>query len=88
MRYVAVLLVAWPLVMSASVGAEPPRPPDRPIVMPQPSTTAVTEAERQLEEFMQKRRREMKLVPPETPDLGYDLSTAIQQRAIEKALPR
>lgn len=93
MRDIVAAVVLGPLLVSAPARGEEMPPPDRPTITPAPLHATMTEAERRLEESMGKRRREdllraMKPSPPPNPDLGYDLTTAIQQRIIEKSLPR
>jgi len=92
-RYIIAFVMVWPLLASAPVWGEQMLPRDPPTVLPAPSHATMTEAERRLEESMAQRRREdvlraMKPSPPPNPDVGYDLTTAIQQGIIEKTLPR
>ena len=87
MRDIVAAVVLGPLLVSAPARGEEMPPPDRPTITPAPLHATMTEAERRLEESMGKRRRE-DLLRAMNPDLGYDLTTAIQQRIIEKSLPR
>ena len=65
-------------------------PPPRPIVRPDgESEQAVREAERAAAEYEQKRRdeslvREQSRPAPRRPDLGYDVSSGVQQRNIPR----
>jgi len=87
MRDIVAAVVLWPLFVSAPARGEEMPPPDRPTITPAPLHATMTEAERRLEESKDLLRA-MKPSPPPNPDLGYDLTTAIQQRIIEKSLPR
>jgi len=66
----------------------------RPIVYPAPqSKEEISEAERQVEDLEAKQPPERLLdeTKPSTlqrPDLGYDVTTGIQEKAIQNALPR
>src|SRR3989442_9327191 len=74
--------------------SEIPRSTDRrPIVYPAPqSEEEISEAERQVQDLEAKRPQqrlldERKPSAQQRPDLGYDVTTGIQEKAIQNALP-
>ena len=90
---IAALTLAVPLQLSsAPAQAQRVLPLDPPIVLPPVSAPELRDAERALEHMTprgdEKRRNETDLVGRDNPGLGYDVTSGIQQRAIEKALPR
>jgi hypothetical protein len=99
-RRIAALILAWPLLLSsAPAHAQRVLPVDPPVVLPPVSASELRDAERALERVSPRpdepRRgeslpvgRESLPVGRDNPGLGYDVTTGIQQRAIEKALPR
>jgi len=89
-RRVAAIVVAGPLLMSASAWAEQ-TPPDRPAAVSAPAEGTASAAQRGLDESIAKQRQRdllREVMPSPSPDLGYDLVTGIQQRMIENARPR
>ncbi|PYM17650.1 MAG: hypothetical protein DMD78_29540 [Candidatus Rokuibacteriota bacterium] len=90
---IAALTLAVPLLLSsAPAQAQRVLPLDPPIVLPPVSAPELRDAERVLEHRTprhdQNRQDEAGLVGRDNPGLGYDVTSGIQQRAIEKALPR
>ena len=91
-RIAALTLVVPLLLSSAPAHAQRVLPLDPPVVLPPVSATELRDAERVLERTTprpdEKRSGESLPVSRDNPGLGYDVTTGIQQRAIEKALPR
>ena len=90
---IAALTLAVPLLLSsAPAQAQRVLPLDPPIVLPPVSAPELRDAESALEHMTprhdEKRQNETGLVGRDNPGLGYDVTSGIQQRAIEKALPR
>jgi len=92
-RYrVIALALAWPL-LSAPAHAQHVLPLDRPIVVPPVSGQELRDAEREADRATTGQREEKRLdetspTGRDNPGLSYDVTTGIQQRAIERALPR
>jgi len=89
---IVALALAWPL-LSAPAYAQRVLPLDPPIVVPPVSGRELRDAERAAERPTTPHREEKRLdetspVARDNPGLGYDVTTGIQQRAIERALPR
>ena len=93
-RYrIAALSLALPLLLSAAPAhAQRVLPLDPPVVLPPVSAPERRDAERTLERMTprpeEKHRGESIPVGRDNPGLGYDVTSGIQQRAIEKTLPR
>ena len=95
---IAALTLALPLLLSsAPVHAQRVLPLDRPVVLPPVSAPELRDAERALERMTprpEEKRRGGSIpvgsipIGGDNPGLDYDVTTGIQQRAIEKALPR
>ena len=89
---IVVLALAWPL-LSAPAHAQRVLPLDPPIVAPPVSGQEQRDAERAAGRRTTPQRKEQGVdetspVARDNPGLGYDVTTGIQQRAIERALPR
>ena len=91
-RYRIAALTLSLLLSSAPAHAQRVLPLDPPVVLPPVSAAEQRDAERALERMTprpeDKRQGESLPVGRDNPGLGYDVTTGIQQRAIEKALPR
>jgi hypothetical protein len=95
---IAALTLALPLLLSsAPARAQRVLPLDPPVVLPPVSAPELRDAERTLERRTPRpeEKRQGESIPVgsipvggDNPGLGYDVTTGIQQRAIERALPR
>jgi hypothetical protein len=90
-RIAAALALALPLLSSTPAHAQRVLPLDPPIVLP-PVGPQLRDAERAAEQAPSLPKEEKRLdqagpVGGDNPGLGYDVTNAIQQRAIEGALP-
>jgi hypothetical protein len=89
------LALAWPL-LSAPAPAQDVVPLDRPIVLPPLSRQELRDlrdAKREADRAATRRREEKRLdgtgpIGRDNPALGYDVTSGIQQRAVEKSLAR
>jgi hypothetical protein len=78
-------------LLSAPAHAQQVLPLDRPVVLPPVSAPELRDAERLRERTpppIEEKRLEQSPVGRDNPGLGYDVTTGIQQRTLEKALPR
>jgi len=87
-RYrIAAFSLALPILLSAPAAhAQRVLPLDPPVVLPPVSARELRDAERVTRRPEEKRQDASTPVAGDNPGLGYDVTTGIQQRALEKAL--